>query len=480
MRRAPFPALAPGGESLQRRPAEPAALRERMAALYGVDTACVLPIRDAIHGIELAFRRAARKGERGFSGFVNDDINRLAAIYGFGARADARLRVAASPGLERALDAETAREAAASADLLVIDESLIEFADAASLAPLAAATANMLVLRSLSFAYGLAGAPCGAAIGAPTLIAELDALLEPYPLPTPTQRLALAALDPSRLALTQRRIAEAKQARSDLAQALAAAPGVEAVSVCAGPHVLLTPKADAAPPALRAFDLDAETLADGRLLIAVGEAETVRRACAAFGVGADARPPRRATVVRDTKETRIVAAVDLDASAPVRIATGLAFYDHMLEQIAAHGGFSLDLSCDGDLEVDAHHTVEDCAIAIGQALSQALGERRGIGRYGFVAPMDEAQANVAIDLSGRPQLAFKARFKAPLLGAYPTEMTEHVFASLSQHLGAAIHVSVTGDNDHHMTEACFKGFGRALRQAIAAQGGGVPSTKGVL
>jgi histidinol dehydrogenase len=189
---------------------------------------------------------------------------------------------------------------------------------------------------------------------------------------------------------------------------------------------------------------------------------------------------RRAAVVRETKETRINAAIDLDRSEPVAIATGVGFFDHMLEQVAHHGGFSVTLSCAGDLHIDAHHTIEDCAIGFGQALAKALGERRGIARFGFVAPMDEAQAQVSIDLGGRAFLVFKGAFSAPTLGAYPAEMTEHVFRSLAQALNATIHVSVVGENDHHKTEACFKALGRALRQAIRIEGEAMPSTKGVI
>jgi histidinol dehydrogenase len=189
---------------------------------------------------------------------------------------------------------------------------------------------------------------------------------------------------------------------------------------------------------------------------------------------------RRAEVERTTNETKIRVVIDLDRQAPASISTGVGFYDHMLGQVAAHGNFALQLSCAGDLDIDAHHTIEDCALALGEALKQALADRRGIGRFGFVLPMDEAEARVSLDLGGRPYLVFDAAFKAPLLGAYPTEMTEHVFRSLAQSLGAAIHVSVTGDNDHHKTEACFKAFGRALRQAIAREGDIIPSTKGVI
>jgi len=189
---------------------------------------------------------------------------------------------------------------------------------------------------------------------------------------------------------------------------------------------------------------------------------------------------RRADLVRETKETKISVCVDLDKQTPPNVATGVGFYDHMLAQIAQHGGFALELRCDGDLEIDPHHTIEDCALAFGQALKQALGERRGIARFGFLLPMDETEAKVSIDLGGRPYLVFEGEFRAPLLGQYPTEMTEHVFRSLSQALGAAIHVAVKGGNDHHKTEACFKAFGRALRQAIAIEGDTLPSTKGLI
>ena len=189
---------------------------------------------------------------------------------------------------------------------------------------------------------------------------------------------------------------------------------------------------------------------------------------------------RRSEVVRETKETKIAVTLDLDRQAPPSVSTGVGFYDHMLEQVAQHGGVALTLTCDGDLEIDAHHTIEDCALALGQALKQALGERRGIARFGFVLPMDEAEAKVSVDLSGRPYLVFDGEFAQQRLGEYPTEMTEHVFRSLSQSMGAAIHVAVTGENDHHKTEACYKAFGRALRMAIAIEGQTLPSTKGVI
>jgi imidazoleglycerol-phosphate dehydratase/histidinol-phosphatase len=189
---------------------------------------------------------------------------------------------------------------------------------------------------------------------------------------------------------------------------------------------------------------------------------------------------RRATIQRKTKETDIEVRVNLDATAPVKIVTGIGFFDHMLEQIAKHGGFALTLNCAGDLEIDEHHTVEDCALALGEALRKALGDKVGIARYGFVLPMDEAQVRVAIDLSGRAFGVFEGRFNREAVGGLPTELVPHFFKSLAESLKAAVHVTITGENTHHMIEACFKGVGRALRQAFRREGEELPSTKGVL
>ena len=180
------------------------------------------------------------------------------------------------------------------------------------------------------------------------------------------------------------------------------------------------------------------------------------------------------------KETRIHVGVNLDATAPLKAETGIGFFDHMLEQLGKHGGFSLDLTCQGDLEIDEHHTVEDCALALGDALRRALGTKHGIARYGFVLPMDESEAAVA-HRSLRPPLCTVLRsVPRERVGEFPTELVPHFFRSLGEALGAAIHVSVKGENTHHMIEACFKGVGRALRDAIRREGMELPSTKGLL
>lgn len=190
--------------------------------------------------------------------------------------------------------------------------------------------------------------------------------------------------------------------------------------------------------------------------------------------------PRQATIARKTNETDIRVFVDLDAGGSSNVSTGIGFFDHMLDQLASHGGFQLVLDCAGDLEIDEHHTVEDCALALGQALDKALGDRRGIGRYGFALPMDESLARAVIDLSGRPAIVFEADFSRSEVGSLSTEMVKHFFASLSQSLRAAIHLKVEGDNTHHMIEGLFKATGRALRPALARSGHELPSTKGLL
>lgn len=190
--------------------------------------------------------------------------------------------------------------------------------------------------------------------------------------------------------------------------------------------------------------------------------------------------PRRAQVRRQTKETSIFVALDLDADAPVSIRTGIGFFDHMLEQIAKHGGFALTVTCNGDLQVDEHHTVEDVALALGEALRAALGDKRGIDRFGFLLPMDETEAQISLDLSGRAFLIFDGKFSRSEVGQLPTELVPHFFRSVADSLGANLHIAVRGENTHHMVEACFKGFGRTLRQAIARRGSSLPSTKGTL
>ena len=189
---------------------------------------------------------------------------------------------------------------------------------------------------------------------------------------------------------------------------------------------------------------------------------------------------RRATVTRTTSETAITVSVDLDAPVAAKINTGIGFFDHMLDQISRHGGFELNVSCVGDLHIDEHHTIEDCALALGEALRIALGDKRGIQRYGFALPMDETRAEALLDLSGRPYFVFEGEFPREQVGGMPSELVKHFFRSISDSMLANVHIRVEGENAHHMIEGCFKAFARALRMAKTAIGAELPSTKGTL
>lgn len=511
----PYPPLVGGdlAASVNRYPEpQPARLRATMAALYGVPPESLVVTRGADDAIEILIRTfcnaeqdaisictptfsayaqfARLQGARVVDIPFGKDFGFDAAAFVAAARAQASLKLAfiCSPNNPTGdvIDPDVIIEItnALPDTIVVVDEAYIEFSDVPSLAARAAARENLVVLRTLSKAYGLAGARVGCAIGTPDLIALVSRALPPYPLPTLSIAAALTALSPSRRSVHAERIERLKADRDRLAKLLEASPIVRAVRNGGGNYLFL----EVDDPETLAAKLQSlgirirfrPNAAPGGVRLSIGTDAENMTALAALGVPTSEAVHRRGDVVRDTKETRIAVAIDLDASAPRKIDTGIAFYDHMLDQVAAHAGFALTLSCEGDLDIDAHHSIEDCAIAFGGALSKALADRRGIGRFGFSLPMDETDAHVLIDLSGRPYSVFEAEFDATHIGEYPTEMTAHVFRSIADSLGAAIHVRVSGGNDHHKTEACFKAFGRALRPAVARDGDALPSTKGVL
>ena len=191
---------------------------------------------------------------------------------------------------------------------------------------------------------------------------------------------------------------------------------------------------------------------------------------------------RCATVARKTAETDIYVRVDLDGKGPSGVDTGLKFFDHMLSQLPHHGGISLEIKCKGDLEVDEHHTMEDVGIALGEALRQALGDKRGTERYGFALPMDESRAIVLLDFGGRSELVWDVPFTREYVGDVPTEMFKHFFKSLSDAMKANLYVQARGENNHHLAEAVFKAFARSLKQAVRRDvfSYELPSSKGLL
>ena len=194
---------------------------------------------------------------------------------------------------------------------------------------------------------------------------------------------------------------------------------------------------------------------------------------------------RTATIRRDTSETKIAVTVNLDGTGAYAVNTGVGFFDHMLEQLSRHSLIDMDVTCDGDLHIDQHHTVEDTALALGAAIAQALADKRGIRRYGdALSPMDETLTRVALDISGRPWLVWKTAFTQTRLGEMDTEMFQHFFHSFAQAAGITLHIeTLYGDNNHHIAESAFKGLARALRQAVEIdprKADAIPSTKGTL
>ena len=193
-----------------------------------------------------------------------------------------------------------------------------------------------------------------------------------------------------------------------------------------------------------------------------------------------AAPKRKAEVHRQTRETDIRIDINLDGQGKSKISTGLGFFDHMLDQLSKHGNIDLDIEVNGDLHSDEHHTVEDTALALGEAFLKALGDKRGIERYGFCLPMDDCLAQVAIDFGGRPWLVWEAEFKREKIGEMPTEMFYHFFKSFTDTSKSNLNIKAEGTNEHHKIEAIFKAFAKSIKMAVRKEGNQLPSTKGVL
>ena len=511
----PYPPLVEGplAANVNRYPEpQPAKLKAALAALYGVRSENLVITRGADDAIDMLVRAFCRPGTdavaictpsfSAYAHFVRLQGARLVEApltpsfdFDAGSFLDAvsgetnlKLAFICTPNnptgneVDPALVLKVADECPQT--IVVADEAYLDFSSTPSLAEQAARRPNLVVLKTLSKAFGLAGARVGCAIGDPGTIAMAARALPPYPMPSPSIDAALAALAPSRRVVQEERIARIIADRERIAGLLGGSPIVRSVRSGGGNFLFLqVDDAEKLAGRLRALGIRVRfrpNAAPGGVRVTIGTQLENEALLAAFGVEVEAPPERSAVVVRDTRETQIAVAVDLDRPSPRKVDTGVPFYDHMLDQVAAHGGFGLVLSCDGDIDIDAHHSIEDCAIALGTALSKALGSKRGIRRFGFSLPMDEAEAQVLIDLSGRPYCRFEGNFVSSAIGDYPTQMTPHVFRSLAHSMGAAIHVKVEGENDHHKTEACFKAFGRALRDAIRCEGDVLPSTKGVL
>ncbi len=372
--------------------------------------------------------------------------------------------------------------------LIVVDEAYIEFSDAPSgMLPDLKKTPNLVVLRTLSKAHALAGERVGAVIASKQVVRLLAKIIAPYPLAQTSIKSALDALSANGLAHNAARRRLIVSERKRMARLLPKSLFIESVYPSEANFLLArTTSAKKTMQRLKSFGILARDrsgeIADS-VRFSIGTPEENDLVLGALGVeiaGKDDPNERLYSLRRATKETEVNVTVNLDNANLIHIQTGIGFFDHMLEQIAKHGGFGLVLNCQGDLRVDPHHTIEDCALALGKALQKALGDKCGLGRYGFFAPLDEALAQAVIDLSGRPFFKMTGKFPAAFAGEMPSDMVPHFFQSFANALKATMHMSVQGTNTHHMIEALFKAAGRVLRQALRREGKAFPSTKGAL
>jgi len=373
--------------------------------------------------------------------------------------------------------------------LIAADETYLEFTGAAGLDQYLDKYANLILFRTLSKSFASAGLRCGVAIGHGEIIGLMKKVLAPYPVPVPVANELVNILEPKNQVRMKKIRDEVLETRDWFMEEVKSVDGVQHVYPSDANFVLVKVY-DAGKLYQHCLennfiirDQSMQLGLENCLRISIGSRDQMEALLNVMrGETIDVKTERTATVNRNTNETKISVVVNLDNLAPIKINTGVGFFDHMIEQIAKHGGFALTMECDGDLHIDPHHTIEDCAIALGQALTEALGNKRGIGRYGFALPMDEANASALIDLSGRYFLKFEGEFPAEMVGDLPCDMIEHIFRSLTENMQMNLHIKVEGENAHHMVEGCFKAFGRALRQAVSFDGdaNALPSTKGML
>ncbi len=384
------------------------------------------------------------------------------------------------------------RVASAFDGIVAVDEAYVDFSPYGSVIPLLAKYRNLIVLRTFSKARGMAGLRIGMAFADPDVAKVMANVKYPYNINGPTQKELLRRLDDD----ISTQVAEIISERDRLTICIAGYPFVEKVFHSDANFLLVRVK-DA--DSLYGYLVEQGILVRNRnriphcqntLRITIGTPAENNRIIRALDAYRDGLRPswkreegRRARLERITSETKIAVYLDLDGeSDESHIDTGLKFFDHMLSQLPHHGGFRLDLTCQGDLGVDEHHTIEDVAITLGEALLSALGDKRGIERYGFVLPMDESRAMALIDLGGRTDFRWDVGFTREMVGDTPTEMYPHFFSSLASAMRANLHITARGENNHHLIEGVFKAVARALRMAVRREkfAYSLPSSKGIL
>lgn len=376
--------------------------------------------------------------------------------------------------------------------IVVVDEAYIDFSLYPSLVSLLPEHPNLVVLQTLSKAWGMAGLRLGLAVADPEVIALMSRVKYPYNINVLAQKMALSRIDERKM---KAQVAEVVGERFRLAKELAGCPEVRKIFPSDANFLLVEfDDADAMYDKLIAEKLIVRNRSrvkgcEGCLRITVGTPAENTRLLRILGVisgepsnGIEKLGDRHVRVVRKTRETDITLDLDLDNPGSEKISTGLDFFDHMLDQIPHHGGVSLDVTARGDLNVDEHHTMEDVGIALGEAIDAALGSKMGISRYGFVLPMDDCDACVLIDFGGRTDFRWDVAFEREKVGDVPTEMFCHFFQSVCTGAKCNLHIQARGENEHHKAEAVFKAFARALRMAVSQSPFpyDLPSSKGCL
>lgn len=383
--------------------------------------------------------------------------------------------------------------------VVVLDEAYIDFSVRPSLTSLVKRYPNLIVLQTLSKAWGMAGLRIGLAIADPAVIALMSKVKYPYNINVLAQKMALMKLDE---AAKDKAVAEIVGQRFRLEKELAKYPEVKGIYssdanfllvrfenpvevyerlLAGGVIVRNRSKVSGCEGCLRITV--GTPVENDRLLRLLASPVTEPVEVALRCQGIEKLGERHIRIVRNTKETKIALELDLDSiGGSGHISTGLPFFDHMLDQIPNHGGVSLAIEAKGDLQVDEHHTIEDVGIVLGEAINAALGSKLGMARYGFVLPMDDCDAAVLMDFGGRIDFKWNAEFKREKVGDVPTEMFSHFFQSVCAGAKCNLHIRAEGVNEHHKAEAIFKAFARALRMAVAKTPFPyeLPSSKGIL
>ncbi len=400
--------------------------------------------------------------------------------------------------------------------VVVVDEAYIDFAEGSSWLKRLNEFSNLVVLQTFSKAWGMAGLRLGMAFASSEIIAIMSRVKYPYNISSLVQSVVLGRLkEEIATGNVAKQVAQIKSERTRVATILEGLPKVKKVYSSDSNFLLI--EVDEATPTYNmliengvivrnrdsvrgckgclrvTIGLPSE---NNRMLELMGASEIADKLCneggdkacnngevAVCNCGTAATTePRYAEVTRATKETSIRVSIDLDGKGDSKVSTGLGFFDHMLEQLIYHGGVALQIDSKGDLHVDEHHTVEDVALVLGEAFVKALGNKRGIERYGFVLPMDECEAFALMDLGGRPDFIWDVKFTREMVGDVPTEMWSHFFKSFSYAAKCNLHIQAKGENDHHKIEGVFKAFARAIKMAIKQEPFSykLPSSKGVL